>query len=120
LTGDSAYSDRASRMMKAFSEDVRRAPSAHAFMLVGVGFAVGPAYSVILVGDREEEGMRRLLDALKAVYVPNMVVSLRQAGKAGLGYEKIGDRATAYVCRGQTCMPPTADLEKMLALLGLS
>jgi len=120
LTGDSAYGDRAGHMMNVFSEDVRRAPLAHAFMLVGVGFAVGPVYSVILVGDREEEGMRRLLGALKAVYVPNMVVSLRQAGKAGLGYEKIGGKATAYVCRGQTCMPPTNDLEKMLALLGLS
>jgi uncharacterized protein YyaL (SSP411 family) len=89
-------------------------------MLVGVDFAVGPAYNVILVGDREEEGMQHLLGALKAGYLPNMVVSLRQAGKAGLGYEKIGGKATAYVCRGQTCMPPTNEPEKMLALLGLS
>jgi uncharacterized protein YyaL (SSP411 family) len=120
LTGDSAYSDMAGRMTKVFSEDARRAPSAHAFMLVGVDFAVGPAYNVILVGDREEEGMQHLLGALKAGYLPNMVVSLRQAGKAGSGYEKIEGRATAYVCRGQTCMPPTNEPEKMLALLGLS
>jgi uncharacterized protein YyaL (SSP411 family) len=120
LTGDSAYEDMASRVMKVFSDDVKRAPAAHTFMLVGVGFAVGPAYNVILVGDRQEEGVQRMLGALKEVYMPNMVVSLRSPDKAGLGYEKIEGKATAYVCRGQMCMPPTNEIRKMLEFLGLS
>jgi len=32
-------------------------------------------------------------------------------------YEKIDGKATAYVCRDQTCMPPTNKIEKMLELL---
>ena len=120
LTGDTAYEDRASRIMKVFSEDVKRAPAAHTFMLVGVDFAVGPAYNVILVGDRQEEGVQRMLGALKEVYLPNMVVSLRLPDKAGLGYEKIEGKATAYVCRDQMCMPPTNKMEQMLEFLGLS
>jgi uncharacterized protein YyaL (SSP411 family) len=48
-----------------------------------------------------------------------MVVSLRQPSKAGLGYEKIEGKVTAYVCRGQTCMPPTNKMEKLLELVGL-
>jgi len=47
-----------------------------------------------------------------------MVTSLRKPNKAGLGYEKIEGKATAYVCRGQTCMPPTNNPEKILELLG--
>ena len=119
LTGDSAYGEMGSRMMKVFSEDVHRAPVAHTFLLLGVDFAVGPAYSVILVGAADDDGVRRLLKALKANYLPNMVVSLQQPSKAGLGYEKIEGKATAYVCRDQTCMPPTNKAEKMLELLGL-
>jgi uncharacterized protein YyaL (SSP411 family) len=88
-------------------------------MLLGVDFAVGPAYNVILVGDLHDDGMRNMLKVLRENYLPNMVVSLRQAGKAGLGYEKIDGKATAYVCRGQTCMPPTNETKKMLKLLGL-
>ena len=49
-----------------------------------------------------------------------MVVSLQQSDAAGLGYEKIEDKATAYVCRDQMCMPPTNKAEKMLELLGLA
>jgi len=119
LTGNSQYRELASQIMKVFSEDVKRAPSTHTFMLIGVDFAVGPSYNVILVGEPEEDSMRRMLDALKMGYLPNMVVSLRLPGKAGLNYKKIEGKATAYVCRNQTCMPPTNKKTKMLAFLGL-
>jgi uncharacterized protein YyaL (SSP411 family) len=119
LSGDSIYEEKASRISKAFSGEVKRAPTAHTFMLLGVDFAVGPAYNVILVGDPDEDSMRNMLKVLGENYLPNVVVSLRRASKAGLGYEKIDGKATAYVCRGQTCMPPTNKTKKMLKLLGL-
>ena len=119
LGGDAKFKELASQVIRVFSEDVKRSPAAHTFMLVGVDFAVGPAYNVILVGDPQEDSMQRMLGALKTRYLPNMVVSMRPAGKAGLGYEKIEDKATAYVCRDQTCLPPTNEPEKMLELLGM-
>jgi uncharacterized protein YyaL (SSP411 family) len=119
LSGNSVYEEKASKISKAFSGEVKRAPTAHTFMLLGVDFTVGPAYNVILVGDPDEDSMRNMLKVLRENYLPNMVISLRQAGKAGLGYEKIDGKATAYVCRGQTCMPPTNKTKKMLKLLGL-
>ena len=119
LTGNSAYEDMAIRMLKVFSEDVQRSPAAHTFLLLGVDFAAGPAYSVILVGADDDEGVKSMLNALKAAYQPNLVVSLRNPNATGLGYEKIEGKATAYVCRGQTCMPPTNKIEKMLELVGL-
>jgi uncharacterized protein YyaL (SSP411 family) len=119
LTGDSKYRELASRVIRVFSEDVKRSPAAHTFMLLGVDFAAGPAYNAILVGDLQEDSMQSMLAALKGSYLPNTVVSMRPPGKAGLGYEKIEGKATAYVCRDQTCMPPTNKPEKMLELLGL-
>jgi hypothetical protein len=119
LTREAKYRELASQVIRVFSEDVKRAPAAHTFMLLGVEFTVGPVYNVILVGDPREESMQEMLGALKVCYLPNIVVSLRLPDKAGLGYEKIEGKATAYVCRGQTCMPPTNDPEKMLELLGL-
>jgi len=120
LTGEAKYREFASQVIRVFSEDVKRAPAAHTFMLLGVDLAVGPAYNVILVGDPQEDGVQNMLSALKTGYLPKMVVSLRLPDKAGLGYEKIEGKATAYVCRGQTCMPPTNKPEKMLELLGLA
>jgi uncharacterized protein YyaL (SSP411 family) len=118
LTGDPKQKELASQTIKVFSEDVKRAPTAHAFMLIGVDFAVGPAYNVILVGAPQEDSTQEMLGSLRDRYLPNMVISLRSPSAAGLGYKKIEDKATAYVCCDQTCMPPTNKIEKMLELLG--
>jgi uncharacterized protein YyaL (SSP411 family) len=120
LTGTPKYRELASQLLKVFSEDVKSAPAGHTFMLVGVDFAVGPAHNVILVGEPQEDRMKAMLGALKTGYLPNKVVSLRLPDKAGLGYEAIEGKATAYVCRDQTCMPPTNSPEKMLELLELA
>lgn len=120
LTGEAKYRDFASQIIRVFSEDVKRAPTAHTFMLLGVDFALGPSYNVIIVGAPQEPSMLKMLGALKVGYLPNLVVSLRLPERAGLGYERINGLATAYVCRGETCMPPTNNPEKMLKLLGIA
>ena len=120
LNGDSAFEELASKTSRAFSGEVQSSPTAHTFMLLAVDFAVGSAYNVILVSDSGEGGTRNMLKTLREHYLPNTVISLRKSGKAGLGYETIGGKATAYVCRGRTCMPPTNETEQLLRLLGLS
>jgi hypothetical protein len=119
LTGNSAYEDLANRMSRAFSAEAKETPAGHTFLLLGVDFAVGPAYNVVLVGDLKERDTIDMLEALRWNHVPNIVVSLRQPSKPGFGYEKIEGKATAYVCRGRVCLPPTNEVEKMLELLGL-
>jgi hypothetical protein len=118
LNGSTAFEEIASRMSKTFSAEVKESPSAHTFLLLGVDFAVGPAYNVTLVGDPNEKDMVTLVKTLRGYYAPNMVVSLKPAGKAGFGYEQIDGKATAYVCRDKTCLPPTNKLGEVLKFLG--
>jgi uncharacterized protein YyaL (SSP411 family) len=120
LSSNSVFEEIASKTSKAFSGEVKIAPTAHTFLLLAANFAIGPAYNVILVGDSDEDSMRNMLKVLRENYLPNMVISLKKPSEAGLGYEKIGGKATAYVCRGQTCMPPTNEVEKLSQLLELS
>ncbi len=117
LTGNTTDEEIASKTFRLFAEEVKGAPQAYTFMLAALDFAVGPAYSVVLVGDLKEKDIVDMLVSLRKQYLPNMTITLRQQTQAGLGYEKIDDKATAYVCRNQTCMPPTNSIEKMLELL---
>ena len=117
LAGNSHYEELAGRVSRTFAVEVRASSAAHALFLCGVDFAVGPAYNVTLVGDMTEENMRNMIAALRERYIPDMVVSIKPPGKAGLGYEMIEGKGAAYVCRGQTCLPPTNSVEKMLELL---
>jgi uncharacterized protein YyaL (SSP411 family) len=118
LNANTAYETMARDMSRTFAGEVKESPSAHTFLLLGVDFALGPAFNVTLVGDLKDEGLLNMLKTLRVRYLPRMEVSLKSAAKAGLGFEQIEEKATAYVCRDQTCQSPTNKPLEMLKLLG--
>ena len=121
LNGEPSFEKYANKLLKTFSEEIKMQPLGHTFMLVGMEFAFGPTFNVVLVGDPSEKGTVELLTALRKNYLPNLTVTLWSPQKTspvpGVVYEKIDGKPTAYVCRDQTCMPPTNVAEKMLELL---
>ena len=91
-------------------------------MLAGLEFALGPTFNVVLVGDPSDKNTVSLLSALRKEYLPNLTITLWTPERKlnefpGLVYEKIDGKPTVYVCRDQTCMPPTNSIDKMLELL---
>jgi uncharacterized protein len=120
LTMDSTDEELAVKLTKVFSNEIQGAPEAYTWLLAGVDFAVGPSQSVLLVGDIKEKYTQEMVAALNRQFSPNIVVSVSELQKAGLGYEKIEGKATAYVCQGKMCLPPTNSIEKMLEQLQIS
>jgi uncharacterized protein len=122
LTGELSFEHYAGKLLKAFAEEVKGQPLGHTFMLVGLDFALGPTFNVVLVGDLSEKDTKEMLLALRKNFAPNITVTVRAEERGmspipGVGYQKVDGKTTAYVCRDQTCMPPTNKLEKMLELL---
>jgi uncharacterized protein YyaL (SSP411 family) len=118
LTNEPTYDTMAAQMTKTFAQEVEGAPEAYTFFLSALDFLIGPSYSVTLVGDLKEKDTAEMLNALRRHYLPSTVIALKQPSKAGLGYEQIEGKATAYVCQNQTCLPPTNSLMLMLEQLG--
>jgi uncharacterized protein YyaL (SSP411 family) len=117
LTDEPTYNTLAVHMTRTFAQEIEGAPEAYTFFLSATDFLIGPSYSVILVGDLKQKDTSDMLSALRKHYLPFTVIALKHPGKAGLGYQQIDDKATAYVCRGQTCLPPTSNLAVMLEQL---
>jgi uncharacterized protein YyaL (SSP411 family) len=122
LSGEPFFEDYAGKLLKAFSLEVKGQPLGHTFLLAGLDFVLGPTYNVVLVGDPEDRDTMDMLVALRKNYLPNLTVTIRNPKKEkatimNVGYQRIDDKTTAYVCRDQTCMPPTNSVEKMLELL---
>ncbi|MGD6850992.1 MAG: thioredoxin domain-containing protein [Candidatus Bathyarchaeia archaeon] len=116
LTGDVSFEEYAHKLMAAFSEEIKGYPMGHTFMLTGLDFVLGSSFSVVLVGSKADKDSQELLAALRRNYLPSLTVKLVSESPKGVpgGYEKIDGKATAYVCRNQTCMPPTNERERML------
>jgi uncharacterized protein len=122
LSGEPSFEAYANKLLKTFSEEIKMQPLGHTFMLVGLDFVLGPTFNVVLVGAPSDKGTVDMLAALRKNYLPNLTVTMwtPEKGKPtipGVVYEKIEDKTTAYVCRDQTCLPPTNRVEKMLEFL---
>ncbi|MCW4005127.1 MAG: thioredoxin domain-containing protein [Candidatus Bathyarchaeota archaeon] len=116
LLDEPAYEDMASKLIRTFAQEVQGAPAAYTYILSGVDFAVGNAGNVVLVGAKDDEGMEQMRKALQSVYLPNLTVSQKQPEETD-EYKQLEGKATAYVCRGQSCLPPTNSPQQMLKLL---
>src|SRR5206468_2039008 len=127
MTGDPSYESAAGKLIRAFSAEVSRAASAHTALLLGLDFALGPSFEIVLAGVRDAPDLNALRAALARPFMPNKVVLFRPAGApeapvtAIAAFTKpqvaIHDRATAYVCTNYVCKLPTNDAKAMVKLM---
>jgi uncharacterized protein len=121
LSKDTIFEGYANKMLSVFSDEINGQPLGHTFMLAGLEFAIGTTFNVVLVGDLSDKSTVSLLATLRKEYLPNLTITLWTPEKTltvpGIVYEKIDGKPTAYVCRDQTCMPPTNKIDKILDLL---
>ncbi len=130
ITGQPRLEEKAEAISRAFSHDVRHMPIGYTQLMLGVDFAVGPSYEVVIVGRRDGEDTRAMLRAIRSRYLPNQVVLLREAGEPEPGITKVApftrnltsqeNRATAYVCRDYRCESPTTEVDRLIELLDQS
>jgi uncharacterized protein YyaL (SSP411 family) len=124
-TGDAKLEDRAFKIQRAFSEQVRQFPSGYTQFLSAVDFGLGSSHEVVISGSL---GAKEMLDALRSRFSPNQVLVFRPAEQESAGidaiapfarnYGSMDGKATAYVCSGHACKDPTTEVSDLLALLG--
>jgi uncharacterized protein YyaL (SSP411 family) len=126
LTDEVSFEEYANKLLKSFCADIKGYPMGHTFMLSALDFALGPSFNVVLAGELETEDSQAMLAELRKNFLPNLTVKLARADSASLssqsmiGYSKIDGKATVYVCKEQTCLPPTNEIKKMLEYLNIN
>ena len=127
ITGNSDFEDKAAKMGLTFSNDVSGSPDGYSQFLVGLDFALGPAYELIIAGDMKTPATKKMLNLARAEFIPNKVVVFRAVNQESpeidgvapfvTNYQSIQGQTTAYVCRNFNCSLPTIDPGVMLNLL---
>ncbi len=129
LTKDSDLEAKAAQLGRAFSRTIERNPSAHTQFLVGLDFALGPIYEVLLEGKPNAIKTENMINALRSYFLPNIVIHLNSKLKPNGDFfilpepskqkkDKEND-TTAYVCVNYSCQKPTSDINEMLKQLGI-
>jgi len=127
MTANSDFEEKAAKIGRAFSGNVKQSPSAHTQLMVALDFGIGPCYEVVIAGQAQTEDTKAMVRALRTRFLPNMVVLLTPSDRESPEIAKlaeftrsqssIGGEATAYVCLNYRCKLPTTDINKMLELL---
>jgi uncharacterized protein YyaL (SSP411 family) len=130
ITADPDLEQKASGINQAFSENVKRSPSAYTQLLVALDFAVGPSYEVVVAGTPQAFDTKKMLQAINQKFIPNKIVIFLPAGPdlsrilqivPFARYQStIDGKSIAYICVNYGCKLPTTDINTMLASLNSS
>ncbi|MCC7106287.1 MAG: thioredoxin domain-containing protein [Chloroflexi bacterium] len=112
------YADEVLRSMAQFME---RAPGSFGRLLCALDFALARPREVAVVGDPAAPDTSALLDVVRGVFRPNLVLAAGsgpdspEAAVVPLLQDRPvrGGKATAYVCAGFVCQAPTTEPEEL-------
>jgi uncharacterized protein len=125
FTGKEDFLLKAEKILRSYSHAMESQPFGFAHMLSALDFYLQKPKEIILLGDREDPRMAKLVAAVRSVYVPNMTLQLLDADEPLerispllTGKRQIEGAPTAYMCHNYTCSAPVTDdheLKKLLA-----
>ncbi|MEY2407938.1 MAG: uncharacterized protein QOF48_608 [Verrucomicrobiota bacterium] len=119
ITERQEYRAAADKSLRLFAGRLQQMPQAVPHMLMALDFAMTEPHRVVIAGDLHSAEARALLRAAHSVYQPHKVV----LGVTGLvepfakSLVAKDGRATAYVCTGLACKPPTHDPDAVKGFL---
>ena len=128
ITADIKFENTIEGLERAFSRLTRKGPSGYTQFLSAIDFRLGPAYEVVIAGNREAADTKTMLEKLWTYFIPSKVLVFRPEGKDPeiinlAAYTKmqvpIEDKATAYVCRNYECQLPTTEVNEILKRLNV-
>lgn len=127
ITGDNKLEEYAEEMQKTFSKTIKNAALGYTQFLSGVDYLLGPAYEIVISGDRNSEDTKNMISALNKRYIPNKVVILNPTDEDNRelisiapyvsNQNSIDGKTTAYVCKNFSCRRPTTEADEMLKSL---
>jgi hypothetical protein len=125
LTGDGAYGQRAEAVARSFSAQMSNQALAMTTLLNNVEFMLQPL-QIVIMGERGDETVKAMLSVVHSLALPNKVLQVLTpgqtlpAGHPATGMAQPDGRATAYVCRGQTCSLPQTEATDLRSALSMA
>ncbi|HVT50475.1 MAG TPA: thioredoxin domain-containing protein [Dongiaceae bacterium] len=122
LTGEPAFEERARALAAAFAGEVERNFFPLATDLNANAF-LGNVLEVVVVGRRGDADTKALVAAALGPSLPDRLLQVvtpdapLPAGHPAFGKTRLDGKATAYICRHQTCGMPIADPKALAAAL---
>ena len=116
------WHDRALKVLRAFTPQLRRQPSALPQMLVALDYSLQPPAQIVITGEPAASETRALLEIVNARFLPHKVLTLANETTASLlpataAMQPLEGHAATYVCEHYACRQPVTTPEALSSLL---
>ena len=122
------YLEKAHRILMANHPYLEKAPQGHLTLLMGVNILIHPPKEIAIVGQKDSDDTKKLLQAIHSRFIPNRVIAfldpnnkeakeLSQKIPLLANRELVDGKATAYVCENFTCQRPVTASDDLIDLL---
>jgi uncharacterized protein YyaL (SSP411 family) len=120
LLGDPKMTSQGERTFLAFGQVLRQSGSAFPQMLIALDYFQTGGEQVVLVPGSTAENLLEFINPLRKRFMPYLEWVV--AGREGIeqispllqGKKAVGGRSAAYLCRGNTCLPPVTSPRDLL------
>jgi len=127
ITGNTKWAELAEKTIRAFSEDVNRAPTGYTLMLTGFMFDTQNSKEIVIVGDSRNRNTIKFLHTIRTSYAPHKVLLFKDTSVSENRLEQLANwtstqnsingKPTAYVCKNFACNQPTSDIQTALSFI---
>ncbi len=121
ITGETRYLNAAERSLQAFYGALQRNPAGAASLVLGLAEQLAPPAMVVLRGNRAD--IDNWQHKLSQQHLPDTMMFALQDGQPGLppALDKpASNTPTAWLCRGQHCLPPVTTADELNQLLDIA
>ena len=117
ITMNNSFEEKADKINRAFSRQIGKYPAGFTQFLVGLDFAIGPSYEIILTGEKNTKEAGLFLSIIEDRFIPNKIILFISSAEDPINkiipylinYEVQGEKITVYVCENYTCNLPVSD-----------
>ena len=119
ITGRAEFREAAEQTLRLFAARLNDLPQAVPHLLSGLDYWVGETRRVVIAGGESRKEIDALVRAAHQTYAPNQIVmgTTGSVEDFASGLPAAQGSATAYVCTGNTCLPPVLDAEALARVL---
>ncbi|ABA89008.1 thioredoxin domain protein YyaL [Syntrophotalea carbinolica DSM 2380] len=125
LTGEPALEEHAEKILLASSKQWTDAPTASGQLLMALDLALSQREVLVIAAPKDDPEGTRMVKAAHTGFRPNLIIlwhtpddnALSEVTPLVRGKTMQNGKATAYLCRGQTCMAPATTVDQLLERL---
>ena len=114
LANNIELEELANKQFKAFSDTINSNPTSCTYMLSAYLFATSTTKELIIIGDKNSQRTKEMLDILNSKFNPNITTVFKEINDNTIlkiipylsNYREVENITTAYVCCNNSCSLP--------------